>query len=84
VGICNLCRLPSLAPGQADGIGEDRDGVLELELLGGVALMQTLVSRVINPWRIGSLQSWNGLNAAKLIGGAVTAGDGLLGLAGRD
>jgi hypothetical protein len=58
VGICSLGgRLPSLAPGPTDGIGEDRDGELELELLGGVALMQTLVFRVINPWRIGSLQS---------------------------
>jgi hypothetical protein len=52
--------------------------------LGGTALMQTLVSRVINPWRIGSLQSRNEPLAAELAESVVAAENGLLGLAGRD
>ena len=46
--------------------------------------MQMLVSRVINPWRIGSLQSWNEPLAAELIEEDVMVDNGLLGLVGRD
>lgn len=52
--------------------------------VGGTALMLMLVSKVINPRRIGSLQSWNEPLAAELAEDAVTVDNGLLGLAGRD
>jgi hypothetical protein len=83
VEICKLDgKLLSLALESANLIGEG-DGELGLELLDGMALMQMSVSRVINPWRIGSLQSWNEPFATGLAGDAVAVEDGLLGLADR-
>jgi hypothetical protein len=68
-----------LALESVDVIGEEGDGERGLEFLDGMAQMQMSVSRGINPWRIGSLQSWNGPFAVN----AVMLND-ILGLAGRD
>ena len=83
--ICNLDDwLLSLAPEAAGAVGEDGAGELGLELLGSMGLMQMSVFRVINPCRIGSLQSWNKPLAVELVGDAVAVDNGLLGLEGWD
>ena len=51
--------------------------------LGHTTLMEMLESRVINPRRIGSLQSWNEPLAAELAEDAVMVDNGLPELAGR-
>jgi len=61
----------------ADDVGEDGDVAMELEVLGGTALMQIWVSGEFNPRRMGSLQSAKEASEAEPTDDAVMVGDGL-------